>query len=80
MDYIWLVLLVYLCFPLHIKSQWSFLSGSQATDTSSDYTTPIIGGLYEHAMVIDNTDRYLYVYGGYGLDDRMAGILINCIN
>lgn len=55
-------------------STWTHLSGSQLTSTPSNYNIPHPGGLQVHSMAIDNTDSYIYVFGGNGLDGGSPGI------
>lgn len=62
-----LVLLALLCFPF-VYGQWHHLTGSQTTETYTNYTAPHPGGLNNLNSVLDSTDRYLYLFGGNGRD------------
>lgn len=69
---VWVVLLVYLCFPL-VNGQWCYITGNQSIDVLSDYTYPYPGSVAHHTMVLDSTNSYLYVFGGDGYDNSSSG-------
>lgn len=82
MDKLWLVFVVYLLFPSEIFGQWEYLSGNMSGGTLPDYNVPYPGGQSYHNMVMDSTNRYIYIFGGYGYDDSMtyASILFTNIH
>ncbi len=59
-----------------MSSTWEYITGNQTKNTPSSYISPSVypGGVYAHTMVLDSTDSYLYVFGGYGYDDISDGI------
>ena len=50
---------------------WEHVSGNQTRNTNSSYisSSQYPGSVSGHTMVLDSTDSYLYVFGGYGYDD-----------
>lgn len=55
---------------------WEYLSGSQDINTLASYNPPRSpGGVHQHAMVIDSSDEFLYLFGGYGHDNNEDGTL-----
>lgn len=58
-----------------IFDTWTFLFGSLYTDTEANYTVPYPSSLYYASMVMDSTDRHLYVFGGYGIKNGGLGTL-----
>lgn len=62
-----LTLLLVIYFYLGIHGKWSFLSGNESIGTNSDYTMPYPGGIFDHTMVIDSSNTFVYVFGGSGV-------------
>lgn len=45
---------------------FEFLSGSQSIDTVASYGAALPGGMFEHGLVLDSTESYIYLFGGKG--------------
>lgn len=56
------------------SNTWEYLTGSASVNSASNYSYPYPGGVNRHRMVIDSTDRYLYLFGGSGFNDTANGI------
>lgn len=59
-----------------VNNTWEHLNGNQTIDVLPDYTIPKPGSTYDQAMVIDSTDSYLFVFGGWGSDGSTNGIYL----
>lgn len=57
---------------------WTYLCGNQKKSSLSNYISPQPGGIYDHTMVISNTN--LYVFGGFGLDATSPGTIFILYN
>lgn len=55
-----------------LNNTWEYVNGNKTPDVLSNYDVPYPGGLFSSSMLIDNTDSYLYLFGGRNTD---AGIL-----
>lgn len=50
-----------------VSNIWEYVDGSQSKDTVANYTLSYPGGLEGQVMVLDSTDRYIYLFGGEGV-------------
>lgn len=57
-----------------ITNRWTYLSGNQSVHSEANYDMPYPGGVEGHAIALDLTDQYLYVFGGNGYDSSNYGI------
>lgn len=48
---------------------WEHVFGNLTANAKADYDVPYLGGMRGHSMVIESTGRYLYVFGGFGLNN-----------
>lgn len=58
---------------------WELLSG-KASYVSADYSIPHPGQITRYGMVLDNANRYIYLFGGGGYDNYTTLGTMICID